>query len=96
MLWDDVDQNVFAILQDQELHVYVYASVSVDGPRVHYNGVTRVRPVEAVPVSITRGRLLYKLKDGSLDTSMLHTHKHRRGDIDVNKLATINGTLLLQ
>ena len=57
----------------------MYASVSVDGPRVHYNGVTRVRPVEAVPVSITRGRLLYKLKDGSLDTSMLHTHKHIEG-----------------
>ena len=79
VLWDDVDQNVFAILQDQELHVYVYVSVSVDGPRVHYNGVTRVRPMEAVPVSITRGRLLYKLKDGSLDTFMLHTHKHIEG-----------------
>jgi len=35
--------------------------------------------MEAVPVSITRGRLLYKLKDGSLDTFMLHTHKHIEG-----------------
>lgn len=76
VFWDSVDPNIFAILQGQELHVYVYAPVSVDGPRVHYKGVTRVRPLEAVPISMACGRLLYKLKDGSLDTFMLHTHKH--------------------
>ena len=73
VLWDAADPDVFAVADSGSFRVYVYARVTVDGPRVEFVGA-HARPAGTTPVSLVNGVVAWQTPASVVASGTLATH----------------------
>ncbi|EIE19510.1 hypothetical protein COCSUDRAFT_83561 [Coccomyxa subellipsoidea C-169] len=73
-LWDALDRNVFLLSSGKMLHVFVLELTAINGPGIKHLG-SQPASAELSPVLLVGGRLISQHTNGSLDSTILDTHK---------------------
>ncbi|MEW5304579.1 MAG: hypothetical protein WDW36_007181 [Sanguina aurantia] len=74
VMWDVVEMNLLAVADANSISVYLYVPISLDGPSILLIGKQSIQPTHT-PLVMTNGVVGCRLKNGSLDSMVLETHK---------------------
>ncbi|MEW5318051.1 MAG: hypothetical protein WDW38_009304 [Sanguina aurantia] len=74
VMWDVVELNLLAVADANSISVYLYVPISLDGPSILLIGKQSIQPTHT-PLMMTNGVVGCRLKNGSLDSMVLETHK---------------------
>lgn len=81
VLWDAFDPDVFAVADGSSFRVYLYARVTVDGPRVEFVGA-HVLPAGCAPTSLVNGVASWQTETSTIVSETLATHAAAAEDVD--------------
>ncbi|GFH09592.1 WD_REPEATS_REGION domain-containing protein, partial [Haematococcus lacustris] len=74
VMWDQLDPNVFVVVDASMLHTYLHIPISIAGPRVEFVCKQHYQPTHT-PILVHSGSVACRLKNGSIDSLALDSHR---------------------